>query len=268
MRQPPYPRPVWLKPLLLQILKPASFSGAFSLHLPLLSSVLLDPLTSFHFRLKHEVIPHWASEGSFFAQSSPAQSPPVIPQCPWDRVPPLSLQGLLSINTMIRPFRVRPSPDPAISFSRKCVLVAQWCPTLCYHMDCSLPGACPWDSPGKNTGVGGLFLCQGIFPTQGLNQHLLRLLHCPPQGGDTRNLPPANSSDLCLLGPHSSWDHVVSVGTLQIVPRGSIPGRTPLPLVSNFWGSIWIPFILNVQTANAPPCSSPTQNKGLMESRL
>ena len=27
----------------------------------------------------------------------------------------------------------------------------------------------PWDSPGKNTGVGYHFLLQGIFPTQGLN---------------------------------------------------------------------------------------------------
>ena len=27
----------------------------------------------------------------------------------------------------------------------------------------------PWDSPGKNTGVGSLSLLQGIFPTQGLN---------------------------------------------------------------------------------------------------
>ena len=26
---------------------------------------------------------------------------------------------------------------------------------------------CPWDSPGKNTGVGGHALLQGIFPTQG-----------------------------------------------------------------------------------------------------
>ena len=25
---------------------------------------------------------------------------------------------------------------------------------------------CPWDSPGKNTGVGCHFLLQGIFPTQ------------------------------------------------------------------------------------------------------
>ena len=32
---------------------------------------------------------------------------------------------------------------------------------------------CLWDFPGKNTGVGCHFLLQGIFPTKGLNQHLL-----------------------------------------------------------------------------------------------
>ena len=31
---------------------------------------------------------------------------------------------------------------------------------------------CPWDSPGKNTGVGCHALLQGIFPTQGWNPHL------------------------------------------------------------------------------------------------
>ena len=31
---------------------------------------------------------------------------------------------------------------------------------------------------GKNTGVGCHFLCQGIFPTQGLNLRHLCLLHC------------------------------------------------------------------------------------------
>ena len=36
---------------------------------------------------------------------------------------------------------------------------------------------CPWDSPGKNTGVGCHFLLQGIFPAQGSNLHLLHLLH-------------------------------------------------------------------------------------------
>ena len=36
---------------------------------------------------------------------------------------------------------------------------------------------CPWSFPGKNTGVGCHFLLQAIFPTQGLNLHLLCLLH-------------------------------------------------------------------------------------------
>ena len=34
---------------------------------------------------------------------------------------------------------------------------------------------CPWDFPGKNTGVGFHSLLQGIFPTQGSN---LGLVHC------------------------------------------------------------------------------------------
>ena len=32
---------------------------------------------------------------------------------------------------------------------------------------------CPWDSSGKNTGVDCHALLQGIFPTQGLNLHLM-----------------------------------------------------------------------------------------------
>ena len=35
----------------------------------------------------------------------------------------------------------------------------------------------PWDSPGKNTGVGCNFLLQEIFSTQGLNPCLLHFLH-------------------------------------------------------------------------------------------
>ena len=34
---------------------------------------------------------------------------------------------------------------------------------------------CPWNSPGRNTGVGSRSLLQGIFPTQEWNP---RLLHC------------------------------------------------------------------------------------------
>ena len=53
-------------------------------------------------------------------------------------------------------------------------LVTQSCLTLCDPMDCSLPGSSfHGDSPGKNIGVGFHALLQGIFPTQGLNLHLL-----------------------------------------------------------------------------------------------
>ena len=36
---------------------------------------------------------------------------------------------------------------------------------------------CLWDFTERITGVGCHFLLQGIFPTQGLNLHLLHLLH-------------------------------------------------------------------------------------------
>ena len=57
------------------------------------------------------------------------------------------------------------------------VLVAQSCPTLCNPINCSPPARllCPWNFPGKNTGVGGHSLLQEIFPTQASNSGLL---HC------------------------------------------------------------------------------------------
>ena len=36
---------------------------------------------------------------------------------------------------------------------------------------------CPWDSPGKNTGVGCRALLHGVFPSQGSNLWLFRLRH-------------------------------------------------------------------------------------------
>ena len=53
----------------------------------------------------------------------------------------------------------------------------QFCLTLCDPMDCSPTGSSVrGDSPGKNTGVGCHAVLQGIFPTQGLNLHLLCLV--------------------------------------------------------------------------------------------
>ena len=69
---------------------------------------------------------------------------------------------------------------------RSCCTVAKSCPTLCDSTDCSRTGFpvlyhltdfgqahvhwvrffSPWNSPGKNTGVGSHSLLQKIFPTQ------------------------------------------------------------------------------------------------------
>ena len=55
-------------------------------------------------------------------------------------------------------------------------------------MDYSPPGSsCPWDFPGKNTGV-GCALPQGIFPTQGSNPSFSSLL--PWQEGSLPLVPP------------------------------------------------------------------------------
>ena len=64
---------------------------------------------------------------------------------------------------------------------------------LCYyHLVPSTRFLCPWDFPGKNTGVGCHFLLQGIFLTQRWNLHFLSLLHWQ-----------ADSLSLCHLGSHS-----------------------------------------------------------------
>ena len=57
---------------------------------------------------------------------------------------------------------------------------------------------CPWDFPGKNTEMGYHILLQGIFPTQGLNPHLLHWQV------DSLPLTQLQSSLLSLL-PDNHW---------------------------------------------------------------
>ena len=57
-----------------------------------------------------------------------------------------------------------------------CAKSLQSCPALHDTVDSSLLLLCPWDSPGKNTGVGCCALSQGIFLTQG-SKLCLSLLH-------------------------------------------------------------------------------------------
>ena len=76
--------------------------------------------------------------------------------------------------------------NPQLKFwlkDKKYSLCVRACSIVCdslWSYDCSPPGSSVHgDSPGKNTGV-DCHILQGIFPTQGSNQHLLCLLHWPP----------------------------------------------------------------------------------------
>ena len=52
--------------------------------------------------------------------------------------------------------------------------VAPLCPTLCFSIDCSLPGSSVHGIfQAKSTGVGCHYLLQGLFPTQGLKPGVL-----------------------------------------------------------------------------------------------
>ena len=87
---------------------------------------------------------------------------------------------------------------------------------------------CPWDSPGKNIGVGYYFLLQGIFPTQGSNPCLLHLL--PWQAGSLPLAPPGKPKDL----PAAAAAAAAAAKSLQSCPTlcdpidGSPPG-SPVP---------------------------------------
>ena len=69
----------------------------------------------------------------------------------------------------------------------------------CDPKDCSLPGPCPWNSPGKNTGVSCHFLLQGIFLTPGSHPRLLLLLHW--QVGSLPLAPPGKPTECPPSGP-------------------------------------------------------------------
>ena len=65
---------------------------------------------------------------------------------------------------------------------------------------------CPWDSPGKNTGVGCCFLLQAIFSTQESNLHLLCLLHW--QAGSLPLAPPGKPQGKSSQGKAGEDKHM------------------------------------------------------------
>ena len=76
----------------------------------------------------------------------------------------------------------------ACTFSHVQLFVTPW--TVAHQTPC------PWDFPGKNTGVSCHFLLQGIFPTQGSNPRLLHLLHWQ---ADSLPLAPPGKTTLTVI---------------------------------------------------------------------
>ena len=77
-----------------------------------------------------------------------------------------------------------------------------------------------WNSPGQNTGVGGLSLLQGIFPTQGSNPGLPRCRRI-----------------LYQLSHRGMW--YFTVGLIYFSPRTDDTDRlsgTSLAICKSFWG--------------------------------
>ena len=69
--------------------------------------------------------------------------------------------------------------EAAVRYQEKCACVrAQLCLTLSGPLDCGPPDSAHGISQSRPTGVGRHFFLQGIFPTQGLNPHLLCLQNC------------------------------------------------------------------------------------------
>ena len=77
---------------------------------------------------------------------------------------------------------------------------------------------CPWNFPGKNTGVGCHFLLQGIFLTQGSNPHLLHRLHW-----QTDSLP------LAPPGKRFLWSFSCPVMSDSVWLHGLQHARPPCP---------------------------------------
>ena len=99
---------------------------------------------------------------------------------------------------------------------RMYVLVAQLCPTLSDLMDCSLPGFCPWNAPGKNTGM----VCHSL----GANSAVLRLV----QGRDG---PPHSLCSCCTLRGErqqcslSAGICLAQVGMVDVTPPPFTPSH-------------------------------------------
>ena len=117
-------------------------------------------------------------------------------------------------------------------------------------MDCSPPTRllCPWDSPGKNSGVGCHCLFQGIFLTQGSILHCRQTVYQLSHQGSPRNSLPG----LYFLSNRSNWGAVVCFYPTYYNHCCDLMVICILAnLAATVWMSAWLPRLV-CWSSNAP----------------
>ena len=119
------------------------------------------------------------------------------------------------------------SPNPGRMFNISACLVTQSYPTQRPHglQPASLP--CPWNSPGKHTGVGCHALLQGIFTIQGSNPGLLhcwQILYCLCHQGSPLHGPETYLTFTSLrdIGEGNGTESDMTEATSQQQPQGQL----------------------------------------------
>ena len=99
---------------------------------------------------------------------------------------------------------------------------------------------CPWNFPGKNTGVFCHFLPLGIFTTQRSELHLLHLLSCIVQFSCLVVSDPCNPMDCMQHGrlPCPSWSLLKLMSIESVMPSNHLSLCHPLLLLPSIFPSI------------------------------
>ena len=155
---------------------------------------------------------------------------------------PVDCQSTIHFNW--RPFPFHSFPLSYCTFHCVCVHAKSLlsCLTLCNPMNPMEPTRflCPWNYPGKNTGVGCHFLLQEIFPTQGWNPGFLH-------AGRFRTIWATREAP-CVLVTGRLRIHMARWGLLSMTDVAWIssctapclcPGEHAPPLSVSKWNFMW-----------------------------
>ena len=110
------------------------------------------------------------------------------------------------INLLLR-LTVKVRIESMSIWSTQIILCVCVCACVCVQSCLTLEPTrllCPWNSPGKDSGVGCHFLLHVNFTTQGSNLYLLHLLHWQASGLPA--VPPGEPTNNVTQRPVHIWD--------------------------------------------------------------